>query len=105
MKLEVIPWNGGGSVLEEQMRQALEDEGFDVFRWRDEAGADYQPHSHDHDESLWVVDGEIVFGAGGREYRLKPGDRLMLPRGTVHTARAGGIGVTYLIGELHRNGH
>ena len=105
MKLEVIPWNGGGSVLEDELRQALEDEGFDVFRWRDEAGVDYQPHSHDHDESLWVVDGEIVFGAGGREFRLKRGDRLMLPKGTVHTARAGGIGVTYLIGELHRPGH
>ena len=102
MKLEVIPWNDGGSVLEDQLRQTLEDEGFDVFRWRDEAGADYQPHSHDHDESLWVVDGEIIFGAGGREYRLKPGDRMMLPKGTVHTARAGGPGVTYLIGELRR---
>lgn len=105
MKLEVIPWSNGGSVLEDQLRQTLEDEGFDVFHWRDEAGADYRPHSHDHDESLWVVDGEIVFGAAGREFRLKRGDRLMLPKGTVHTARAGGIGATYLIGELRRNGH
>lgn len=102
MKLEVIPWNGGGRVLEDDLRQQLEGEGYDVFRWRDEAGADYHPHSHDHDESLWVLDGEIVFGSGGRELRLKPGDRLMLPKGTIHTARPGGIGATYLIGELHR---
>jgi len=102
MKLGVIPWNGGGNVGEDDLRQKLEDEGFDVFRWRDEAGADYQPHSHDHDESLWVLDGEIVFGASGREYRLKRGDRLMLPKGTVHTARAGRVGATYLIGEMRR---
>ena len=102
MKLEVIAWNGGGSVREDDLRRRLEEEGFDVFHWRDEAGADYQPHSHDHDESLWVVDGEIVFGAGGREFRLKGGDRLLLPRGIVHTARAGAVGATYLIGELHR---
>lgn len=102
MKLELIPWNGGGKVQEDDLRQSLEDEGFDVFRWRDEAGADYQPHSHDHDESLWVLHGEIVFGAGGRELRLRPGDRLLLPKGTVHTARAGAAGATYLIGELRR---
>jgi len=102
MKLGVIPWNGGGGVREDELRRALEEEGFDVFRWRDEAGADYQPHSHDHDESLWVLDGEIVFGTSGRELRLKAGDRLLLPRGTVHTARAGAAGATYLIGELRR---
>lgn len=102
MKLGVIPWNGGGRVQEDDLRRQMESEGFDVFRWRDEAGAAYQPHSHDHDESLWVVDGALVFGSGGREFRLKPGDRLLLPKGTVHTARAGGTGVTYLIGELRR---
>jgi len=99
MRLEVIPWNGDGLPQEDALRQRLEDEGFTVFHWRDEAGADYQPHSHAHDESLWVIDGELTFGAGGREFRLRRGDRLMLPRGTVHTARAGAEGVTYLIGE------
>ena len=99
MRLEVIQWNGEPLPSEESLRQRLEQEGFDVFRWRDEAGADYQPHSHDHHESLWVVDGEMVFGAGGREFHLHPGDRLLLPKGTVHTARAGAAGVTYLIGE------
>jgi len=105
MKLELIPWNGGGQVREEDLRQTLQEEGFDVFRWRDEAGAFYQPHSHDHDESLWILDGEIVFAAGGRELRLHSGDLLRLPKGTVHTARSGAAGATYLIGEFHRVEH
>jgi quercetin dioxygenase-like cupin family protein len=99
MRLEAIPWNGNGPVHVDALQQQLEQEGFSVFRWRDEAGASYEPHSHEHDESLWVIDGELVFGAGGRDHRLRPGDRLMLPRGTVHTARAGANGATYLIGE------
>jgi quercetin dioxygenase-like cupin family protein len=99
MRLEAIPWNGNGPVEEDTLRQHLENEGFAVFRWRDEAGTSYEPHSHEHDESLWVVDGELVFGAAGRDFRLHPGDRLMLPRGTVHTARTGALGATYLIGE------
>jgi quercetin dioxygenase-like cupin family protein len=99
MRLEVIRWSDSGVVREDALRERLEQEGFDVFHWRDEAGADYQPHSHDHDETLWVIDGQLTFGAVGREFRLGPGDRLMLPKGTVHTARAGRDGVTYLIGE------
>jgi len=99
MRLEVIRWDGKGVPTEDVLRQQLENEGFDVFRWRDEAGADYQPHAHDHNESLWVVEGEMTFTAAGREFRLHPGDRLLLPKGTVHTAHAGASGVTYLIGE------
>ena len=38
MRLEAIPWNGNGPVEEETLRRYLEEEGFNVFRWRDEAG-------------------------------------------------------------------
>jgi quercetin dioxygenase-like cupin family protein len=99
MRLEVIPWDGDARPTERVLRERLEREGYGVFRWSDGPGADYEPHSHDHDESIWLLDGEIVFGAGGRELRLGPGDRLMLPAGTVHTAHAGPAGATYLIGE------
>ena len=99
MRLEAIFWNGNGSIEENRLRLQLEEEGFSVFRWRDEAGVSYDPHSHAHDQSLWVIDGELVFGAGGRDLRLQSGDRLLLPRGTIHTAYAGTTGATYLIGE------
>ena len=99
MQLERIAWPGPDTPSEAALRGQLEREGFSVFRWHDAAGATYSPHAHDHDESLWVVAGQITFGAGGQELRLGPGDRLMLPRGTVHTATAGPEGATYLIGE------
>ena len=99
MRLERILWEGAERPTESVLRERLERERFDTLRWRDEAGADYRPHTHEHDESIWVIDGEIVFGAGGEEFRLGPGDRLMLPRGTVHAAHVGPGGATYLIGE------
>jgi quercetin dioxygenase-like cupin family protein len=99
VQLGRIPWSGGGVAEEAVLRARLEQEGFRVFTWRDAPGATYSAHSHDHDESLWVVEGEITFDAAGERLRLGPGDRLMLPRGTVHTARAGPRGATYLIGE------
>ena len=99
MQLEKIPWSKSGPVDADVLRAQLEAEGFEVWSWSDPPGADYTPHSHDHDESLWVVAGEITFGAAQREFLLGAGDRLMLPQGTIHTARAGAGGATYLIGE------
>ncbi|MCW5889552.1 MAG: cupin domain-containing protein [bacterium] len=99
MRLERIAWAGGGAPTEAALRRTLEAEGFRVWGWTDGPGASYAPHSHDHDESLWVVAGEITFGAEGQSLRLGPGDRLMLPCGTVHTALAGPAGATYLVGE------
>jgi len=99
VRLERIAWSGSGAPSEAELRRRLEGEGFSVFGWHDAADATYSAHAHDHDESIWVVAGEMTFVAGGGELRLGPGDRLMLPAGTVHTARAGPGGATYLIGE------
>ena len=99
MRLELIPWPDRDAPTAAMLRERLERDSFSSFQWTDDPRAHYAPHSHDHDESIWVVAGEITFGAGGRQLRVGPGDRLMLPQGTVHTADAGPDGATYLIGE------
>ena len=99
MKLERIPWSGEAAPQAADLRAMLEREGFSVWQWTDAAGATYAPHHHDHDESIVCIEGEITFGAEGRQLTLRPGDRLMLPKGTSHTAEAGNSGATYLIGE------
>ena len=99
MQLELVPWSDAEPPSVADLRRRLERDGFAPLAWSDAPGAHYSPHSHDHDESIWVVSGEITFGAGGKTLRLGPGDRLMLPADTVHTADAGPAGATYLIGE------
>src|SRR5262245_49807460 len=99
MKLEVIPWPAPDPPTDAGLRAQLAREGFEAFAWSDGPGASYRAHDHDHDESIWLVSGTIVFGVDGRDFPLGPGDRLMLPGGTVHTARVGPEGATYLIGE------
>jgi quercetin dioxygenase-like cupin family protein len=99
MRLERVPWTEAAAPSEDALRARLTADGFEAFAWSDAPGADYTAHAHDHDESLWVVDGEITFGVGARAYRLGSGDRLMLPGGTVHTAHVGPEGARYLIGR------
>jgi quercetin dioxygenase-like cupin family protein len=98
MMLEVVRWRGG-EIDGAALRGALERDGCTVFQWSDPAAAEYPPHAHDHDESIWIVRGEMTFTAQGRALRLGAGDRLMLPKGTVHGARAGAEGATYLVGQ------
>lgn len=99
MRLEILPWGASDAPTEDEVRRRLEADGFSALRWSDVPGAHYDEHAHDRDESIWLVAGEIRFGAAGRELVLAPGDRLMLPAGTRHTADAGPGGATYLIGQ------
>ncbi|MEW6270045.1 MAG: cupin domain-containing protein [Thermodesulfobacteriota bacterium] len=99
MRLEVRPWDESGELAVDALRARLEREGYSVFCWTDPPAAHYDAHAHDHDESIWLVSGKITFGTASGALALEPGDRLMLPAGTVHTADAGSGGATYLIGE------
>lgn len=99
MKLERIPWDESTAPMESELRRRLAADGFSTMTWNDPPNRLYAPHSHDHDESLWCIAGAITFHIAGRDHRLEPGDRLMLPRATVHGATAGSAGATYLIGE------
>ena len=96
---EVVAWEGGVSPDPAELRCRLESDGFDVLSWEDAPGTVYEPHVHDHDELLWLFAGEMTFGIDGRELRLCPGDRLRLPRGTVHSAVAGDEGASYFVGQ------
>jgi quercetin dioxygenase-like cupin family protein len=101
MTLTHLPWDG--TPLDEAvLRARLHADGYDVWKWSDPVGADYQAHSHDLDECIWLLAGEMTFAALGRDVRLAAGDRLLLPKGTEHTARAGAAGATYLVGERRR---
>jgi quercetin dioxygenase-like cupin family protein len=99
MKLERISWSEAGPPNETELRRRLAADGFDAMVWSDSPNRTYAPHRHDHHESLWCIRGAITFHIDGRDYALGPGDRLMLPRGTLHGATAGPDGATYLIGE------
>lgn len=50
------------------------------------------PHSHDWDESFYVLRGQIEFLCDGKTHMCKPGTLVHVPRGTVHGFRYGNGG-------------
>ena len=77
--------------------------------WVNGPGEVYAAHSHPYHKVLFVAEGTIVFtlpfdpaqgDRQGRTVRLREGDRLDLPPGTVHSAVVGPEGVTCLEAHL-----
>lgn len=86
------------------LRLRLTQEGYSVFHWSDEPGAEYGSHMHGEDQSHWIISGalEITIERVGT-FVLSAGDRDFLPAGAYHSARVvGEERVHYLIGELKK---
>lgn len=49
---------------------------------------EYQFHKHDSDEFFLVLKGEIAIETKEREFHLKTGEGLLLPRDTFHRSKA-----------------
>jgi quercetin dioxygenase-like cupin family protein len=69
------------------------------YEWSNAPGDRYAEHSHSYEKILYCVAGSITFSLGDRELRLEPGDRMVLPPGTVHGAIVGPNGCACIEGR------
>lgn len=66
--------------------------GYEVFLQEGPAGSGPPPHHHDWDEAFFVLEGEVDFGVGEREWKATAGTFVHLPAGTRHWFRFGAGG-------------
>ena len=71
------------------------------YSWSNGPGDRYVALTHNFEKVLYCVDGSITFVLEneGRHLDLKPGDRMVLPAGTVHSAIVGDSGCTCIEGH------
>jgi quercetin dioxygenase-like cupin family protein len=102
MELKLTCWGGAQPPSEQELRRLYRQEGLSPYAWSNAPGDVYAQHVHDYHKVLYVLRGSItwILPGTGQEIETHPGDRLDLPRGTVHAARVGPLGVTCL--EAHR---
>jgi len=79
----------------------LQAEAAGCYSWSNGPGDRYAAHSHSYEKVLYCVDGSITFvlEADSKRLELKPGDRMVLPPGTVHSAVVGPHGCTCIEGH------
>ncbi len=73
-------------------------EGLFCYDWSNDPGDVYPAHTHDYDKVLFVVRGSITWllPETNEAIETRAGDRIDLPRGTLHAAHVGPEGVTCL---------
>jgi quercetin dioxygenase-like cupin family protein len=77
----------------------LRQEADGCYSWSNGPGDTYAEHTHSYEKVLYCVDGSITFILRGRDIPLGPGDRMVLPPGTVHGAVVGPKGCTCIEGR------
>ena len=79
----------------------LEREATACYSWSNAPHDRYAAHSHAYEKVLFCVEGSITFRLEdeGREIVLGPGDRMVLPPGTRHSAAVGAGGCVCIEGR------
>ena len=63
--------------------------GYEIFLQKGHEGSGPPPHSHDWDESFYVISGVVDFGVGEKNMTAHAGTLVHLPAGTTHWFRFG----------------
>jgi uncharacterized cupin superfamily protein len=72
----------------------LREEADGCYSWSNGPGDIYAEHSHPYEKVLYCLAGSITFKLREGEIELRPGDRMVLPPGTLHGALVGPDGCT-----------
>ena len=85
---------------EEQVIEEMAREGFEAAA-KDYSSGRTEPHHHDYDVCLYILDGEFRLNEVAREtvHRFGPGDRILVDRGTVHSEEYGQLRM--IVGRRH----
>jgi quercetin dioxygenase-like cupin family protein len=85
----------------DDLMNRLKAEASGCYSWSNGPGDRYVAHNHNYEKVLYCVDGSITFvlEGEGRRLELKPGDRMVLPAGTMHSAEVGASGCTCIEGH------
>jgi quercetin dioxygenase-like cupin family protein len=80
---------------------SLRREARDVYGWSNAPGDTYGEHEHGYTKLLYCTRGSIDFVLGnGERVAMRPGDRLVLPPRTRHSAVVGPEGCACVEGKL-----
>ena len=94
----IVSHNPGAS--EEQVVEEMARDGFEAAA-KDYSSGRTEPHHHDYDVCLYILDGEFRLNEVAKEtvHRFGLGDRVLDDRGTVHSEEYGELRM--IVGRRH----
>jgi uncharacterized cupin superfamily protein len=79
-----------GRYTKERAAREISEKGLWPYSLHAAAGSTYPYHHHETDETLYVIEGELVFTEeqADRQYAVRAGDKMVIPARHGHTVRA-----------------
>jgi quercetin dioxygenase-like cupin family protein len=74
-------------MTKEQVANDWADRGYSCELWTDPPGQCWEDFTHATDELVIVLEGEMEFEVEGQIYHPSVGEELLIPAGTLHSAR------------------
>jgi len=96
VEFRLTHWPRTSAPGEREVNSILRREGLRGHCWSNGPGVRYRSHSHKEGKVIYCLSGDIVFHVAGTCVALRPGDRLELEPGIVHSADVGSHGVVCL---------
>jgi hypothetical protein len=111
VRFQIRHWDTPRPPIESELREQFFREGLFPYEWSNAPGDSYPAYTHDyptkrrglfHDKVIYVASGSITWllPQTNESIETRAGDRIDLPRGTLHAAQVGSQGVTCLEGHL-----
>ena len=83
----------------EKIAEDARNEGFSPHLISNEPGYIYEEHEHPETKLLIFLEGGMYVAVGKKHYRCRPGDKLIVPGHTIHSAKVGPNGCTFFWSE------
>lgn len=95
MELAITHWQNPEPPAERALQEKIRAEHLRGYTWSNGPFDEYSAHTHSFDKILYVLSGSItwILPQTQQEIETRPGDRIDLPRNTVHAAKVGAQGV------------
>lgn len=86
-------------IEKDKITAEVEKEGFEPVCITDPPGRLYEAHKHPETKLLVVLEGTMEVQVKDVNFNCSPGDKLIIPGNTEHSAQAGPDGCTFLWSE------
>ncbi|MFQ5683828.1 MAG: cupin domain-containing protein [Candidatus Binatia bacterium] len=83
----------------ERIAEEIREDGFDPLFITDPPGHLYPPHAHPEIKLLVFLEGRMEVNVKKQTFQCKPGDKLVIPGNTEHSAAVGPEGCTFFWAE------
>lgn len=87
------------SISKKQIAEKIKSEGFDPVEIVNEPGFIYSEHKHPQTKLLAFLEGSMDVTFGGKTYHCIPGDKVIIPGNTIHSAVVGKTGCVFFWSE------